>query len=50
MIMNYFWFFFWDGTDLKFEIGHKGDKYSPRNTSRMQNTELVAKFSHKHNL
>ena len=33
--------FLWDGMDLKFEIGHKGGKYSLRNTSRMQNIEFA---------
>ena len=33
--------FFWDGTDLKFEIGDKGKNCSQRNASRMQNTEFV---------
>ena len=33
--------FFLDGTDLKFDIGHKGEKYSLRNTSRMLNLEFV---------
>ena len=34
-------FFFWVGTDLAFEIGHKGGEYSLRNTSRMQNIDFV---------
>ena len=33
--------FFWDGTDLKFDIGRKGEKYPLRNTSRMKNLEIV---------
>ena len=34
--------FFWgDGTDLQFEVRHKGEKYFLRNTSRMQNIEFV---------
>ena len=33
--------FFWDGTDLKFETGDKGEEHSLRNTSRMQNIEFV---------
>ena len=37
--------FFLDGSDLKFKIGHKGKKYSLRNTSRMQNIEFVGYFS-----
>ena len=36
----YFEVFFCDGTDLKFEVGHKGEKYSIRNTSRIQNTDF----------
>ena len=32
---------FWDGTDLKFKVGRKGEKYSLKNTSRMQNNEFV---------
>ena len=36
-----FKFFSRDGKDLKFEIGHKGENYSLRNTSRMQNIECV---------
>ena len=40
MIIN-FLNFFWDGMDLKFEVGVKGEKYSLRNTSRMINIELV---------
>ena len=34
-------FFFWDETYLRLEIGHKGEKYSLRNTSRVQNIDLV---------
>ena len=30
-----------EGTYLKFEIVHKGEKYSLRHTSRMQNIEFV---------
>ena len=42
MIIIFFQIFFWgDGMDLKLEMGHKGDKYSLKNTSRMQNIEFV---------
>ena len=41
MIKSFFWRFFLDGPDLNFIIGHKGEKYSLRNTSRMQNIEFV---------
>ena len=33
--------FFWEGADLKFEIEHKGENYSLRNTSRIQKNEIV---------
>ena len=32
---------FWEGMYLKFEIVHKSEKYSLRNTSRKQNIEFV---------
>ena len=32
---------FFDGTYLKLEYVHKDDKYSLRNTSRIQNIEFV---------
>ena len=35
-------FFFSYGAYLKFEIVHKGEKYSLTNTSRMQNFEFVS--------
>ena len=41
MILTFLKVFFCDGPDLKFEIGHKGEKYSLRTTSRMQNIEFV---------
>ena len=37
------------GTDLKFEIGHKGEKYSQKNISGMQNIDFFGYFQHKHN-
>ena len=40
----------WDGMFFKLEILHKGEEYSLRNTSRMQNKENVVKIQHKHNL
>ena len=33
--------FLWDGTDLKFDVGDKGEKYPFRITSRTQNFEFV---------
>ena len=36
---------FWGGTDLKVEIGHKGEKYSMRNTSRVQNCKALNFFA-----
>ena len=41
---------FFDGTDLRFEIGRNGEKYSLRSTSRMQLIEIVGLIQHKHNL
>ena len=32
MIINMFRSFFWVGTNLKFDVGHGGEKYSLRNT------------------
>ena len=42
--------FFWEGTYLKLEILHNGEKYSLRNTLRMQSNEIVGSLQHKHNL
>ena len=38
---NFLLNFFGDQTNLKFEIGHKVEEYSLRNTSRIQNNEFV---------
>ena len=40
-VNNFFKGFFFNGADLKFEIGHNGEKYSLKNTSQVQNTEFV---------
>ena len=42
--------FFRDGRDLKFQIGHKGERHSLRNSSRMENIDFAGKLQHKHNL
>ena len=41
LIVNKFILIFFNGVDLEFENGHKGEKYSLRNTSRMQNIDFV---------
>ena len=48
MLMKFFFFF--EVAYLQFEVVHKGEKYSLRNTSRMQSIESVGHFQHKHNL
>ena len=46
----YFEVFFWDGTDLNFEVGHMIEKYSLKNPSRIENTDFAGELQHKHNL
>ena len=41
---------FREGINLKLKILHKGEMYSLRNTSRIQDVEFVGQLQQRHNL
>ena len=50
LILKLFEVFFLEATHRKLKVVRKGEKYSLRNSSRMQSIELDGQRQYKHNL